>query len=81
MNDFSEILLADGFDNAFVGVGRVAGKEDIAVYDLEKCVNILIHSGMTPEEAVEYLEYNVLSAHVGPRTPLFLDFMDIDDVR
>jgi hypothetical protein len=66
---------------AFIGVGSRAGDDDIAVYDLEKCVNILVDSGMTHEEAAEYIDYNVLSAYVGPRTPLFLDPMDIDDVR
>ena len=81
MDDFPEILLADGFDEAFIGIGSRAGDEDIAVYDLEKCVNILVNSGMTHEESVEYIEYNVLSAYVGPRTPLFLDPMDIEDVR
>jgi len=73
--------LADGFDKAFIGVGSRAGDDDIAVYDLEKCVNILVDSVMTHEEAAEYIDYNVLGAYVGPRTPLFLDPMDIDDVR
>ena len=81
MDDFPEILLADGFDEAFIGIGSRAGDDDIAVYDLEKCVNILVNSGMTHEESVEYIEYNVLNAYVGPRTPLFLDPMDIEDVR
>jgi hypothetical protein len=81
MDDFPEILLADGFDKAFIGVGSRAGDDDIAVYDLEKCVTILVKSGMTYAESVEYIEYNVLGAYVGPRTPLFLDPMDIDDVR
>ena len=81
MDDFPEILLAEGFDKAFIGIGSRAGDDDIAVYDLEKCVNILVDSGMTHEEAAEYIDYNVLGAYVGPRTPLFLDPMDIDDVR
>jgi hypothetical protein len=28
--------------------------------------------GMTEEEAVEYFEYNVLGANVGPTTPIFV---------
>ena len=58
MDDFPELLLADGFDKAFIGVGSRAGDDDIAVYDLEKCVNILVDSGMTHEEAAEYIDYN-----------------------
>jgi hypothetical protein len=50
MDDFPELLLADGFDKAFIGVGSRAGDDDIAVYDLEKCVTILVDSGMTHAE-------------------------------
>ena len=34
------ILLADGFEEALIGVGRRCGKPDIAVYDTDKCIDL-----------------------------------------
>jgi hypothetical protein len=31
---------------------------------------------LTPEEAVEYFEFNILGAYVGEKTPIFLTFKD-----
>tara|TARA_R100000951_G_scaffold87391_1_gene75154 strand:- start:232 stop:483 length:252 start_codon:yes stop_codon:yes gene_type:complete len=81
MTDLDELLLADGFDKAFVGVVRGAGTPDVAVYNEQKCLEILMDNGMTGEEATEYFEFNVVSAYVGEKTPVFLNIMDIDDVR
>ena len=66
-----EILLADGFEEAFVGVAYQFDKP-VAVFDREKCINIL-SKDMTPEEAEEYFQFNVEGAYVGPNTPAFLD--------
>lgn len=69
----SEFLLkADGFEDALIGVGRKKNCEDSLVYDYNKCIEILISQGMTDEEAVEYMEYNVVDAYVGPTTPIFV---------
>ena len=43
-------LLADGFDDAFVGIGKQFGRP-IAVYDRFECIEILIRDGMSEEEA------------------------------
>ena len=68
-----ELLKADGFDEAIIGVGRKKGSEDSLVYNYDKCVEILIErDGMDYEEAVEFMEYNVVDAYVGPRTPIFV---------
>jgi hypothetical protein len=66
------MLLADGFEDAFIGVGARCGCPDIAVYDVEKCIASLMGQGMTDEEATEYFEFNVLGSWVGEATPLFL---------
>ena len=69
-----EILLADGFEDAFIGVGYQFNKT-IAVYDKAKCHTILMQrDGMTLEEAVEFLEYNCVGAYQGPQTPVFMDY-------
>ena len=74
-----ETLLADGFDAALIGFGRQFNKT-IAVYSYKKCVDILIkNSGMSHDEAVEYMEYNVVGAYVGSHTPVFMQEATIDD--
>ena len=65
------MLLADGFEEAYIGVGRQFNKE-IAVYDYEKCIDIL-SKDMSPQEAMEYFEFNVVGAYVGEETPIFLE--------
>lgn len=68
-----DILLADGFDDAFIGVDYASER---AVYAITKMVRILMVGGMNPEEAMEYLEFNVLSAYVGEKTPIYIYEVD-----
>ena len=68
-----DVVLADGFDSALIGVGAAFNDPSVAVYDEQKCINILAErDGMTPEEAAEFFEVNVRGAYVGERTPLFI---------
>lgn len=69
-----EILLADGFDEALIG--HAAGMEPRAVYDYDRCIDVLVEDGMTYEEALEYFEFNTVGAHVGEQTPVFVRQMD-----
>jgi hypothetical protein len=74
MSEYDEniALGADGFDDALIGYGTQFNK-DLAIYDYEECVRILIkRDGMTDEEAREYMEYNVCGAYMGDNTPVFL---------
>jgi len=67
-----EILLADGFEDAFIGISRTFNTHT-ALYDYDKCVGILMkRDKMEWEEAEEYMHYNVLGAYVGENTPTFL---------
>jgi hypothetical protein len=66
-----KVLLADGFEGAFIGIGRQFGKP-IAIYDRTKCIEILMEE-MTYEEAEEYFQYNTEGAWVGDQTPIFLE--------
>lgn len=69
----SELLQADGFEDALLGLGRKKGSEDSLVYSYEKCVDVLIEKqGMSYEDAIEWMEYNVVDAYVGPTTPIFV---------
>ena len=66
------VLLADGLDEAFLGVSCGFGPSK-AVYDWDKCVDIFMkRDEMTREEAEEYMNFNVTGAYVGEQTPEFI---------
>lgn len=68
-----DALLADGLEAAFVGYTINHHHAHVAVYDYDKCVQVLVNrDGMTWEEAEEFLEFNTLSAYVGENGPLFV---------
>ena len=73
------MLLADGFEDAIIGTAERAGMRDVAAYDAEKCIQILIdRGGMTSQEAHEFFEFNVLGSWVGEKTPVFVWVGDLD---
>ncbi len=67
-----QALLADGFEQAFLGICRRFGQEPVAAYSYEKCINILVLEGMSEDEAVDYFEFNVIGSWVGVGTPVFI---------
>ena len=76
MND-DKPLLADGFDSAVLGLSRGTLGADIAVYSIDRCIDILVkRDGMSEDEATEYMNFNVLDAYMGPMTPMFVYEMD-----
>jgi hypothetical protein len=65
-------MLADGFEKALVGFGWQFNRE-LAIYDYDKCVEILMERDeMDRDDAIEFMEFNVLGAWVGEGTPVFL---------
>ena len=75
--EYPDLLKADGFDDAIIGVVERIGVQAIC-YDQEKVIDILIErDGMGYEEAVEYFEFNIAGAWVGESTPFFLQKMDL----
>ena len=72
------MMKADGFDEAIIGVGRQFDKPDRIIYDYDKCLVILMFDQeFTEEEAVEWMEYNVVGAYVGEGTPIFkIDYIE-----
>ena len=71
---------ADGFDEAIIGYTRIAGRKDVLAYDYWKCIDILKErDGMSAEEAIEYMEFNVIGAYVGKLTPAFIYETDVSD--
>ena len=76
------MLLADGFEKAFVGVVHRYGLHvPVAAYNLEKCIEILMQDGMTREEAEEYFDFNVIGAWVGESTPFFIEPLSLEEAE
>ena len=69
------MLKADGFDEAIMGMARIwrdGSKVDVLVYDGNKMATMLKKDGMTYDEAVEFIEFNVEGAYVGVETPIVM---------
>jgi len=72
VQDYPDIewLKTDGFDEAIVGVDL---NSERLVYDIDLMIDILILEGMNDLDAIEHLEYNVLNAHIGEKTPIYIN--------
>jgi hypothetical protein len=63
--------VADGLDDAVIGVYEERPMR--LVYDVYKCAEILMErDGMEYGEAIEFLEFNSISAYVGEQTPVWV---------
>lgn len=66
-----ELLKADGFDAAVVGIDVNTHR---LIYSISKCIEILMERDeMEYSEATEYLWYNTINAYVGEKTPIWCD--------
>jgi len=70
------MLLADGFDDAIVGVGSTFGGSLCAVYDTDEIIDILMKQGMDYAEALEHFDYNIAGSYVGEQTPIFIHMIN-----
>jgi len=69
----SEMLTADGFDDAIIGVSERFGRSPVIAYDKDKCIQVLMdRDGMDYEDAIEFFNFNVIGAWVGDGTPEFI---------
>ena len=70
-----ELLMVDGFDEAVIGVEALKMR---LVYDINKMRTILVERDkMTFEEAMDFLDHNVLGSYVGEQTPIYLSLIHI----
>lgn len=84
------MLKLDGFDDAFIGIATVWQKAesggarlvDTLIYDGERIITVLCQqSGMSYDEALEYISFNIEGAYVGENTPILVWACDMDHVR
>lgn len=87
-----EALLADGFEDAIIGVCERIGISTVVAYDKDRCIEILMEEFAQVEEfaqdinedddedlyttALEYFEFNVAGSYVGENTPVFITRLD-----
>ncbi len=78
------MLKMDGFDEALIGRAEpwdTSGDRPARlVYDGGKIVQALQAQGMSYEEAVEYIDFNIEGAYVGPHTPIIVWPMSMAEV-
>lgn len=85
------IILYDGFDEALVGFGASFHNLPCAIYNYEKCIDLIMKNDsacefqesdesdfITYDDAVEYFEFNVIGGYVGEQTPIFMRMFDKD---
>ena len=72
------ILLADGLDEAFLGLAHRDGEhgKQVAVYGIYSCIYTLQWTNKwTWEEAEEYFHHNTRWTYVGEYTPMYIEEM------
>lgn len=73
-----DALFADGFDDALIGPLRRCGQPTLAAYSYCKAVEVLMRAddkgepGLSYEDAVEWMEFNVVGAWMGDHTPAWI---------
>lgn len=67
-----EALYPTDLDDAIIGFVERFGQQPLILLDKNKCLEIFQkRDGMTPEEALEFFEFNVIGAWMGEGTPCF----------
>ena len=73
--------MADGFDDAIIGM-ECSGDVPRVVYSIQLMVHVLCErDGMTEDDAIDFINYNVVGAYVGEGTPIYVDVMGADGIR
>jgi hypothetical protein len=63
-----EAIFWDGLDEAIIGISI----DNCAVYGLNKMILLFQQQGMSEEEAMEWMDFNIISAYVGEYTPIHI---------
>ena len=65
---------ADGLDEALIGTAYRADLGEVFIYDYDRCVDIFMDiNDWSEEDALEWMEYNVVDCYVGEGTPIFVN--------
>ena len=68
--DDQDVLIADGFDAAVIGIDLGSGR---LIYSVKRCLRILMDEDMDYIDAIEHFDYNVRGSYVGDLTPIWCE--------
>ena len=75
-DNYPDVLIADGFDDAIMGIVERYGMNPVVLYNKNKCLKILQkRDGMTESEAIDFYYYNIVGAYVGEHTPCYAEIL------
>lgn len=66
-------FVEDGFDDAVLGITSGYDGPIQVVYSRQRCIDLLIAQGMTPDAAEEYFVFKVAGTYTGAPMPLFIE--------
>lgn len=70
LDDYDEFVAIDGMAGACVGFSEDAR----LIYDYDKMVEIIMEKwGLSQEEAVDYVDYNIVSMCSGEKMPIVMN--------
>lgn len=75
---YSEMILYDGLENAFVGIAYRFTDGPFAVYDRSKVIESMMADDMDRETAEDNFEFNIAGLWAGDNTPIFIDFVEAE---
>jgi hypothetical protein len=85
LNDEERPLKIDGFEDCFVGTCCTwHGNQRVErlIYSGDKMVDKFMEDdNMDVTEALEYIEFNIEGAYVGPHTPIILWKCELEDIE
>lgn len=73
-----EAILYPDLEQALIGICEQFGRPPVAVYDFNKCIDILKQDGTNEDpdtdydDAIDYFYYNTLGTWAGDSTPVFI---------
>ena len=56
-----EVRLITGFEQALLGIYRYGGQASVPVYSYLRLVELMVKDGVSEEDAVSYVDSNILS--------------------
>ena len=76
---------ADGLDRAIMGTVVSFGRRETVLYSVSQIIDILMErDNMTPDQALEFFEYNILGSYNGEGMPAYLndheEALEFDDL-
>ncbi len=75
-DNYPDVLIADGFDDAIIGIAERYGMNPVVLYNKNKCLNIMqTRDKMSEEEAIDFFYYNIVGAYMGEHTPCFAEIL------